>query len=201
MVLDLACGSAPLWPYLARQGWVGLDSSAAELALARDRGADQLVRADAAAVPLADGAVGTMVCSMALMLVQSLDVALAEVARVLRPGGTLVALLPSSRPLTPGDRARYAHLLMVLGRRLAYPNDSELREPAGMLSRAGLTLVADERRRFTCTVSSPAVGLACMRSLYLPGQSPRRLAAAMRVAEGWVGQQIGLPLRRLVARA
>ncbi len=201
VVLDLACGNGSLWPHLGDHGWVGLDSSTAELQMARGRGASQVVRADAAAVPLRSGAVGVVVCSMALMLLQPLSTALAELARVMRPGSTLVALLPSSRPLSPGDLARYAHLLMVLGRRhFAYPNDSELREPARALSHAGLALVSDQRRRFTCMVSNPEVGLACVRSLYLPGQSTRRLAAATRVTEKWVGEQIGLPLRRLVAR-
>ncbi len=199
-VLDLACGNGPLWPYLQGRRWVGLDSSATELRLARDRGAAPLVRGDALAVPVATAAVGVVACSMALMLVQPLGAALGEVGRLLRPGGTLVALLASSQPLTPGDRARYAHLLAALGRsRLSYPNDAELKEPAGPLGRAGLGLVADERRRFTFSVDSPEQARSLVRSLYLPGIPAGRLRAAVRVAEGWVGSQIGLPLRRLVA--
>ena len=39
----------------------------------------------------------------------------------------------------------------------------------------------------------------CVRSLYLPDVSPERLAAGERLARGWVGKELGLPLRRLVA--
>ncbi|NUR05351.1 MAG: class I SAM-dependent methyltransferase, partial [Streptomyces sp.] len=42
-VLDLACGSAPLWPALRGRRCLGVDASAAELALARSRGAGPLL--------------------------------------------------------------------------------------------------------------------------------------------------------------
>ncbi len=199
-VLDLACGSGPLAPALAGRGWVGVDLSQSELANVRQHGCDRVARADAAALPLANGSVGTVVCSMALMLMQPVDAALAEVARVLRPGGTFVALVPSTRPRTASDTAHYARLLAVLRRRgLAYPNDRPLTDAVGLVGSHGLRLVGDVRRRFACRITSAAVGVMCVRSLYLPDIDPDRLAAGEHLARSWVGKELGLPLRRLVA--
>jgi len=179
---------------------VGLDLSHAELAAARRQGASRVALADAAALPLADGSAGSVVCSMALMLVQPLDRVLAEVARVLRPGGVFVALLPSRHPLRPSDAMRYGRLLVALRkRRLVYPNDRALDDVGGLMGHHGLRLVDDHRRRFGCQITSPAVGVMCVRSLYLPDVEPARLAAGERVGRRWVGKQLGLPLRRLVA--
>lgn len=199
-VLDIACGSGPLAAGLKDRRWVGIDVSGAELAAARDQGAVTVVRAHAGSVPLASGSVGSVVCSMALMLVQPLDDVVSEVARVLQPGGAFVALLPSRGPLTPTDAARYTRLLAALRtRHLDYPNDALLGDIGSLVRRHGLRLVEDERRRFCCRITTPSVGVMCVRSLYLPDIDPSRLAAGERVASGWIGKQLGLPLRRLVS--
>jgi SAM-dependent methyltransferase len=201
-VVDLACGDAPLWSALAGRSWVGTDLSPAELALARRRGAVALVRSDATAQPLRAGCASAVVCSMALMVVQPLSDALTEIKRVLVPGGILVALLPASGPLTVSDGLRYGRLLVRLRKtRLAYPNDNELAIPANPLARAGFMLVSDERRRFRYPVGIPGAGVMFVRSLYLPGAPPRRVRAAARTAERWAGKELGLPLRRIVARS
>ena len=81
VVLDVACGSAPLLPVLAAGRYVGVDVSAAELALARRRGAGLLVRGSATALPLADGGVEVVACSMALQILTPLPTVLAEIGR------------------------------------------------------------------------------------------------------------------------
>ncbi len=199
-VVDLACGNGPLAPELAGRDWIGVDLSHAELSAAQGKGAGRVTLADAASLPLADRSAGSVVCSMALMLVQPLDQVLAEVARVLRPGGVLVALLPSRNPLRPSDAMRYIRLLVALRqRRLVYPNDRALDDVGGLLGRHRLRLVDDQRRRFACLITSPAVGVMCVRSLDLPDVEPARVAAGERVSRHWVGKELGLPLRRLVA--
>lgn len=200
VVVDVACGSAPLYPRLQSVGWVGLDSSEAELSRAAERGARSLVRAHADATPVVSESAGAVVCSMALMILQPIDAVLAEVTRVLRPDAMFVALVPARGPLALSDRVRYARLLVALRRRrLAYPNDDRLQNPKDVLRRAGLELVSDERRRFVCPITDSSVAVACVRSLYLPGEEPERIAAAERVAQRWVGSELGLPLRRIVA--
>ena len=91
-VLDLACGSGPLYRRLRPRAYVGLDLSSAELAVAADLGVP-VVRADAARLPLADAGMAAVVASMALMLLP-LPATLTEVRRVLRPGGIFVATVP-----------------------------------------------------------------------------------------------------------
>ena len=182
--------------------WVGVDISASELERARARCPGRpapVVLADGVALPFAAGSFDAVACSMALMLIQPLDVALPEIARVLRPGGRLVALLPSSGPLHARDVLRYGQLLMALRCRLAYPNDRALADAAPLLAGAGLSPLTDERRRFECHVTDAYTAALCVNSLYLPGGSPERLAEAFAVTRGWVGHTVGVPLRLLVA--
>lgn len=111
--IDLACGSGPAQP-LGAERWTGVDLSPAELRRARDAGRGPVVIADLARLPLPDGGADLAVCSMALMLVHPLDPALAEISRLLRPGGELRLLLPARRPLTVADRLLYARLFWAL---------------------------------------------------------------------------------------
>jgi SAM-dependent methyltransferase len=67
----------------------------AELAAARVAGAGPLLRASATAIPLRDVSVDVVTCSMSLMVFSPLPQVLAETARVLRPGGRLVATIPA----------------------------------------------------------------------------------------------------------
>jgi SAM-dependent methyltransferase len=92
VVVDLASGSGPVARELARPGRtvVGVDLSAAELGLAQKRGAGPLVQADARVLPFRDGSVDVVTSALGLVVVQPLAAVLAEVARVLRPGGRWV---------------------------------------------------------------------------------------------------------------
>lgn len=75
---------------------------------------------DASLLPLRDDSVDAVVMSMALMLVPLVDT-LAEVARVLRPGGVFVATVPTGGPLPSRDWLRYARLCLALHRRGGRP--------------------------------------------------------------------------------
>jgi SAM-dependent methyltransferase len=200
LVVELACGSSPLHPLLTRRAVLSIDRSRSELLLARARGA-QVARADAAALPLPDASASVVVCSMALMLMAPLDRALAEIARVLQPDGTLAAIVPSSGPLSARDLWTYGRLLRALRTRgLGYPDAIENAGPR--LAAAGLALRADTRRRFAFTAASSADADLFLRSLYLPGVNGSALhdgRALMRKAADGSGRQLGVPIRRLVA--
>lgn len=201
LVLDIACGSAPLHPRRPAAGWIGLDLSAGELASAQRRGALPLVRADAAGLPVASGSVSTVVCSMALMILRPLDAVLREIRRVLHGDGTAVVMFPGARPLTLQDLGRYWQLMIALRRTdLAYPNDRALTRLTHQVVSAGLSVVDDRRRRFELQLPDAAAGESFVRSLYLPGVPARRVDVATRIAAGWAGSSIGVPLRRLVLR-
>lgn len=202
VVLDLACGSAPLWPRLAGRRYLGVDRSAAELTAAAARGAGPLVRADAAALPVPDRSVRLVVCAMALMLLEPLPRALAEIGRVLAGGGRLVAIVPARGPLTARDAPVAAGLVAAAGR-LSYPNDAALAAPTPLLAAAGLRLVEDRARRFGYQLTTTAAADALLDSLYLPGVPDRRvrMARAYLRSLARVRATVPVPIRRLVAEA
>jgi SAM-dependent methyltransferase len=94
-VLDLGCGAAPVLVRLRRGPWhcTGLDGSAEMLAQARRRlveaglHAGDLHLGDARQVPFADQAFGAVVCLGVISYVEDHPAVLAEIHRVLRPGG------------------------------------------------------------------------------------------------------------------
>ncbi|GGN21817.1 hypothetical protein GCM10011578_053230 [Streptomyces fuscichromogenes] len=91
--LDAACGTGRHTTYLQELGHhvIGVDASPDMLAQARKRLPDvEFHEADLHRLPLADNAVDTVVCTLALAHVPELAPVLAEFARVLRPGGNLV---------------------------------------------------------------------------------------------------------------
>lgn len=197
-VLDLACGSAPMHARLRAASYVGVDLSAAELIAAAARRVP-VARGDASRLPLPDAAVDAVVMSMALMLVP-LAGTLAEVARVLRPGGVFVATVPVGRPLPPRDLLRYGRLFLALRTRgLAYPNDAALRDVRPRLASAGLRLVCDQVRPYTCDLRTAEVAERLLDSLYLPDVEPARIDVGRRVVRRWVGTAVATPIRRLVA--
>ena len=94
-VLDAGCGSGPLTEALCAKGAVvsAFDLSPAMVELARQRlGADADVRvADLGApLPYADDRFDLVISSLALHYVKDWDAALAELRRVLKPGGRLL---------------------------------------------------------------------------------------------------------------
>ncbi len=100
-VLDLACGDGYLLEVLRRdRDCLGVDWNTAELNAASHRLGNRapLARADAADLPIASGAFGAVLCHYALMLLQPLEEVLAELARILRRGGLLAAVLPRASP-------------------------------------------------------------------------------------------------------
>jgi 2-polyprenyl-6-hydroxyphenyl methylase/3-demethylubiquinone-9 3-methyltransferase len=91
LLVDLACGGGLMAPHVARLGYrhVGVDLGAAGLAVAAAHGV-RAVRASVLAVPLRDGCADVVVAGEILEHVDDDVAVLAEAARLLRPGGTLV---------------------------------------------------------------------------------------------------------------
>ncbi|MCC6849438.1 MAG: ubiquinone/menaquinone biosynthesis methyltransferase [Deltaproteobacteria bacterium] len=158
-VLDLACGSGDLAAAAVEAGGrvVGVDVSAGMLREARARRLGcGLVRADALALPLADASIDAVVSGFALRNFVDLRAALAESARVLRPGGR-IALLEVDRPasalLRYGHAIYFRRIVPILGalvaERDAYaylpestaylPDEPTLR---GLLAAAGFGAIA-----------------------------------------------------------
>ncbi|GEM_PF-507721 len=102
LVLDLGCGVGHYAEPVSRTGaaWLGVDASAEMLAYAQAAGpaTKGLVRGNALQLPLQDGVVDLCLCIGVLDYVPShdLEVALEEMARVVRPGGRMVISCNSS---------------------------------------------------------------------------------------------------------
>ena len=129
-VLDVGCGTAELSLLLARLtgpagAVVGVDVSAGMLAVGRRKVAAsraaariELLEGDALALPFADGAFDAAASAFVMRNVADLDLALREMARVVRPGGR-IAVLELSHPTAPLVRGPFLfyfrRLLPLLG--------------------------------------------------------------------------------------
>lgn len=91
VLVDLACGGGLMAPHVGPLGYrhVGVDLGLRGLELARESGV-RPVRGSVLAVPLADGCADVVVAGEILEHVDDDVAVLAECARLLRPGGTLV---------------------------------------------------------------------------------------------------------------
>jgi SAM-dependent methyltransferase len=197
-ILDVGCGSGPSQPLTPV--WVGVDRSMPELAEARHRGRGPLIAAAADALPVADGAVGSVTLVMSLMVVDDPSATLGEIRRVLRPGGSVAVLVPTDGPLTVADRLRYAGLLAVLGRRaLPFPQPGVLDDPRRLLEAHGFEVREDARRRFGLALRGRRDAERFVDSLYLPDVPAGRVRLAVTLVRSWGPSPVGVPLRLLVA--
>jgi demethylmenaquinone methyltransferase/2-methoxy-6-polyprenyl-1,4-benzoquinol methylase len=126
-VVDIGCGTGDLCDELVAAGHrpVGVDVSAGMLAAAHTTA--PLVRADALTLPVRDGEVDGVVTGFALRNLVDLDRFFAECARVVRPGGRVVAL-ETAEPASPlarvGHHVWFRHVVPFLGARLSHDADA-----------------------------------------------------------------------------
>lgn len=198
-IVDLGCGSASARPADARR-WVGLDRSAGELHLARESGRGEVIRSDATMLPIVDGSVDVVTCSMALMLVRPLGAALAEIRRVLRGNGELRLLLPTPSPLTASDRLRYLQLFWAARSTAKFPPTPLRRRAAHTLAKYDLRVESDESRRFDYPITNSSDADRFVNSWYLPRTSAARRDAARTRAGAMAPVTTGVPFRRVIAR-
>ena len=129
-LIDICCGTADV-ALTAREAArvVGVDFSGAMLALglqkvktAGEGARITLVRGDAMRLPAADRSVHAVTVAFGIRNVQRPEVACAEMARVLRPGGRL-AILEFGVPRIPGIKPLYlwyfTHVLPRIGRAIS----------------------------------------------------------------------------------
>src|SRR5215203_4764289 len=130
IVLDLCTGTADLalaatsGPHRAKRV-VGVDFSAAMLQIGSGKirgSAVDLIRGDAMRIPLRDASVDAATIGFGIRNVEEPAAACREIARVLRPGGTLV-ILEFSLPRAPALRSFYLwyfrKILPLIGRMIS----------------------------------------------------------------------------------
>ena len=201
-ILDLACGSAPTRALLGQARWLGIDASASELAVAAAAGRGPLVRGRADALPVADGVIASVCAAMCLQVLTPLDVVLAEVRRVLRPGGMVVALVPSRLGPNPFGALGRVRAMRALGiRSQPWPNPQARDGLARLLRAHGFVVDSDQRRVFRCEIRDPIEAALLIEGLYLPGVDTESVDRAKHVLASWArpGRGLPLPLRRVVA--
>lgn len=152
-ILDVAAGTAVSTAELAATGaWaVAADFSVGMLAAGAERAVPK-VAADAMALPFADATFDSVTIAFGLRNVVEPEAALAEFARVTKPGGQLLVCEFSHPPLAPlrwGYRWYLRHVLPIVARRVSsnpeayaylgesiasWPNQKEL---VAMIVRAG----------------------------------------------------------------
>ncbi len=143
-VLEVAVGTGlnlPHYPDDVRLTGVDLSDRMLDLARGRDRTAT-LRQADAHALPFADGSFDTVVCTFGLCSIPDPDTAVAEMVRVLRPGGRLILVdhVPSTSRLIRVAQ-RLAELLTV-----PLAGEHFLRRPLHQVQASGLDV--EQRQRF-----------------------------------------------------
>lgn len=205
VVLDLASGSGPMSRELQRPGRtvVGLDLSAGELALAAQRSPGPWVQGDLLALPFADESISAVTSSMGLVVVTPLAQVLAEISRVLKPGGVLAAIAPALRPLDARDVGVLTRINTRLRTRPQFPGPVELAGFTRTLQQHGLRRVEDARERYSFSVQSRADAELMMSALYLPQTRRSRVEGAVEYLEDVVAKQgsvdVAIPMRRVVA--
>ncbi|MDB6169783.1 MAG: methylase [Verrucomicrobia bacterium] len=104
-VLDVGCGSKPYRAHIPATQYVGLD---VDNALTRSLGAADVFY-DGKFFPLPDGRFDGVLCSQVLEHVFAPEAFLAEIRRVLRPGGSLLLTVPAmwDEHEQPHDYGRY----------------------------------------------------------------------------------------------
>jgi demethylmenaquinone methyltransferase/2-methoxy-6-polyprenyl-1,4-benzoquinol methylase len=153
MILDLATGSGDLAMELQRRcpeaRVLGADFSVPMMRQAQERQWQRLIAADGTALPLADAGFDVVTVAFGLRNMASWPKALAEMRRVLKPGGHLVVLdfsLPTVFPIRPlylfylkrlmprvagwltGQREAYEYLCASVER---FPSGSEMEKLIG----------------------------------------------------------------------
>ena len=204
-VLDVACGSGPMSRELAEPNRtvIGLDISAAELELAVERGPGPWIRADGLRLPFRDGSVDAVTSSLGLVVITPLEDLMAEITRVLRPGGVLAAIAPALRPLSPTDLRILARINTRLRAKPQFPGPVELAGFTKTLHAYGMRRVEDQRERYRFTVTSRSDAELVMSALYLPQTRWSRVESAIELLQDRAQRKgsvdVTIPMRRVVA--
>jgi ubiquinone/menaquinone biosynthesis C-methylase UbiE len=148
-ILEVAVGTGLNLPFYPKgSDLTGVDLSPDMLDRARRRaqqtGADiTLTEASATQLPFPDNSFDTVVCALALCCIPDDQAAVAEMRRVLKPGGTLLLIdhiISSNLPTRTIQR-----LIDPLMVRVA--DDHQLRRPLHLVRQAGFTITRRDRYR------------------------------------------------------
>lgn len=130
LLLDLGCGGGIMAGHVHGYAHVGVDVNCSALAVATTRGV-LAVRANAAALPVRDGTAEVVVAGELFEHVHDLEAVVAEIGRVLRPGGVVVLD-------TINDTAWARLALVVVGERMPGGPPPRIHDPTLFVPPDGL---------------------------------------------------------------
>ncbi|MBW3656808.1 MAG: class I SAM-dependent methyltransferase, partial [Gemmatimonadetes bacterium] len=138
LVADVACGDGATLGVLAGRGLLAVGVDVEPRAVARARGRGAAVVGDAHHLPLASGAYDAVVCECSVSTFPDPGRTLAQMARVLRPGGTLgMTDVVLRRDLAPAEVIAVVDRLTTARTLAGY---------AALVEQAGLRVVRTEDR-------------------------------------------------------
>jgi SAM-dependent methyltransferase len=143
LTLDIGCGEGRLGRDLAARGHrvIGIDPSPKVIAAARELSPElEFVEADAADLPLADGAVDLAIAFMSLQDIDDMRGAVREAARVLELGGRFVVAVV--HPINSGHELDRAH---PEGRLVMTEDYFDRRRYCDQIERDGLAMTFESR--------------------------------------------------------
>lgn len=158
--LDVGCGEGRFCRMLKSHGVdvVGIDPTPAMIAAARTRDVDgTYLEAPAERLPFRDGAFDLVVSYLSLIDIPDVEAAVPEMARVLRPGGTLLIANLTSFNTACADTG---WIKDGGGRRLYYPIDNYLQEHAMWIDYRGIRVINHHRPLSTYLRALLGAGLA-----------------------------------------
>jgi SAM-dependent methyltransferase len=181
-VLDLACGEGRLSRVLAARGHrvVGVDAAPTMVRYAATHAeAEPVVGGDAAALPFRDEAFDLVVAYMCLHDIDAMPEAVAEAARVLRPGGRLCAALPHPVNSAGEYEARDADARFVITGSYLDPAPSRW-----VLDRGGIRLTFHSEHRpieaYSLALERAGLLVEAIREVRVPDELVRRDPARRR---------------------
>jgi demethylmenaquinone methyltransferase/2-methoxy-6-polyprenyl-1,4-benzoquinol methylase len=152
-VLDVCCGTGDLTLALAREcraPVLGSDFCHPMLVAARGKGAAGLFEADALRLPLRDASLDLITAAFGFRNLANYGAGLAEMRRVLRPGG-MAAILEFSEPPNPAFAALYhfysRRILPLIGGALSGSRDAYTYLPESVRKFPSAGELAEEMRR------------------------------------------------------
>jgi len=122
LLLDVACGTGDLSRLARRRGYQVIGADLSRGMLAANHTGTPLLQADCTALPFPDAVFDGLVCGYALRNFSDLPAALAETARVVRPGGRLAMLevdAPTSTLLRTGYDVWFTRVVPLIGAALS----------------------------------------------------------------------------------
>jgi SAM-dependent methyltransferase len=166
-----------------------------------------MVTAQPDELPIATNALGAGRLTLCLPIIAELDGLFGELRRVLRPAGTIAALVPSRPGRSLSELRAWLPLRRALGPHARLRNDSARDHVGWLVTAADFAVLVEQRRLFWLALSDQADAQDTLTALMAVGvlpadipAEPRQRAIAALAGQAGPGRGFPIPLRLLVGR-